>query len=265
MGRVLQASKTSPARPQSTSTSPFLSISQSSQPRMQQTSAFSTTQNLCKRRRHKTRDNNRLRGVSTIHRSGPREFLSVSNDAIPQPRAASELPPVEVDPDHGLWDFFYDKKLMQSPAEDSAHGRAWSVEELRRKSWDDLHKLWWVCVKERNRIATATYARDKAEIGFGEHEASERDEVVRTTMRAIKHALTERYYAWEDAVEVAKSDPEINLSGDGVAFTPLEYLEEESSEAFDQEEGAAGKKGAQSVDASTLPASDKPAPETPRV
>lgn len=57
-------------------------------------------------------------------------------------------------------------------------GRSWSVQELREKSWDDLHKLWWVCVKERNRIATSNLERERLKAGYGEYEASERDRVV---------------------------------------------------------------------------------------
>ncbi len=48
-------------------------------------------------------------------------------------------------------------------------------------------------------------------------------------MGAIKHVLTERYYVWEDAVDAAQDDPEIDLSGAGPVFTPLEYLEDEAS------------------------------------
>lgn len=49
---------------------------------------------------------------------------------------------------------------------------------------------------------------------------------VQTTMRAIKHALTERYYTWQDAVEVAKSDPEIDLEAkDGTVYKPKVYEE----------------------------------------
>lgn len=45
-------------------------------------------------------------------------------------------------------------------------------------------------------------------------------------MRAIKHALTERFYTWQDAVEVARSDPEINLEGgEGQVYTPSAYEE----------------------------------------
>ena len=44
-------------------------------------------------------------------------------------------------------------------------------------------------------------------------------------MRAIKHVLTERQYTWEDAVDLAKEDPEINMSGDGALFTPSSYLD----------------------------------------
>lgn len=129
----------------------------------------------------KTRDRSKLRGVSTIHRSGPREVLSVSNEEIPQPsRAEGAGRPSEADndPDHGLWDFFYNKKLVPTPAEASGYGRAWTAQELRGKSWDDLHTLWWVCCRERNRIATANHARDKNDIGFGEQELGRRDETV---------------------------------------------------------------------------------------
>jgi large subunit ribosomal protein L47 len=49
-------------------------------------------------------------------------------------------------------------------------------------------------------------------------------------MRAIKHTLTERFYSWEDAVKLAKVDPEINLSGDPV-YQPLEYVDEEAFES----------------------------------
>lgn len=49
------------------------------------------------------------------------------------------------------------------------------------------------------------------------------------TQRAIKHALTERYYAWEDARRVAVEDPkhrvEVNLnpSDNRYAYTPEIY------------------------------------------
>ncbi len=46
-------------------------------------------------------------------------------------------------------------------------------------------------------------------------------------MRAIKHTLTERYYTWQDAVEVAESDPEIDLQGgDGQLYKPTAYEDE---------------------------------------
>lgn len=128
------------------------------------------------------RDMNRDRGVSSMRRSGPRQHLSVSKTDLPKPVLdASKRAKVEVDPEHGLWGFFHSPdKPMSTPEEDAGHGRAWCVEELRAKSWEDLHSLWWVCCMERNRIATEAFERGRLEAGYGDHEARNRDLTVRS-------------------------------------------------------------------------------------
>ncbi|KAG5960778.1 hypothetical protein E4U57_008078 [Claviceps arundinis] len=190
--------------------------------------SFSTTAQLCERRikcvRKIKKERNKKRGVSSLYGSGPRVPLSMSGIPLPIPR---EKPKIPVDETHGLWGFFPEPgKLLWTPDETSRHGRAWTVEELRRKSWEDLHSLWWVCCKQRNLLATSRMQLSKAQLGFGETEFEKRDHEVQTTMRAIKHALTERYYTWQDAVEVAKSDPEIDLEAkDGTVYKPKVYEE----------------------------------------
>ncbi|KAK7956824.1 mitochondrial 54S ribosomal protein uL29m [Apiospora aurea] len=253
IGRVLQ-----PATRCSASTSSLnlpLRASLSCPPN---TSSFSTSAPLGERR--PTRDNNRLRGLSSIYRSGTKGRMAV--DGFPTPRPADYKPKLTTDPNHGLWDFFYAKdKALPTPEEDSQHGRAWTVEELRHKSWEDLHALWWVCVKERNRIATATRERQRLKLVVGEDESKTRNYEIWKTMKAIKHTLTERYYAWEDARELAEKDPEIDLSGEGNPYTPRDYLEEEMEQLGHDSKAAAQpgeekfmeeKSAAESVDPSSL-------------
>lgn len=73
---------------------------------------------------------------------------------------------------------------------------------------------------------------------------------VRKTQKAIKHVLTERYYAWEDALEFAKGNPMVNFKKDGKKVTTRpEFLVSEVStlrnheqEEFREHEGDAGGK-----------------------
>ncbi|GAP84839.1 putative 50S ribosomal protein l4 protein [Rosellinia necatrix] len=188
-----------------------------------QACSFSSTPDYNNRRPR--RDNNRLRGLSSIYRSGTRFRMNIDKAETPLP--ADYKPEIKVNPDHGLWDFFYAKdKLLLTPDESGEHGRGWTVEELRHKSWEDLHKLWWVCVKEQNRLGTARKERNRLRLPDGVEEAQVRLGEVRVTMRSIKHALTERWYLWEDARKLAEADPEIDLSNERSPLVLKDYFEE---------------------------------------
>jgi len=104
-------------------------------------------------------------------------------------------------------------------------GRAWTVGELRNQDWDALHQLWWVCVKERNRLATEKIERARLDAGYGDQESKDRDTVVQETMKAILDTLSERHQAYMEAVELAKQDPSIDLSRtDGPQFVEPAYV-----------------------------------------
>jgi large subunit ribosomal protein L47 len=69
-------------------------------------------------------------------------------------------------------------------------------------------------------------------------------EQVRLTQRAIKQVLTERYYSWRDAEDIAKEDPEINLSGEGPTYIPSDFVEDVmEEEQFEAAEGSEGQSG----------------------
>lgn len=167
---------------------------------LRQRNGFSTTAALCGRRVfRKRKDNNPHRGESALRRTGPRVLLGMSKEPLPQPVLdPARRTKVQVDPNHGLWGFFNsDKKPLSTPEEDYAHGiillrhqdfteadyllpgRAWRADELAQKSWEDLHSLWWMCCKERNRLATEAHERKRLGLTAGEFESHKREMVVR--------------------------------------------------------------------------------------
>eukprot|EP00242_Pyramimonas_sp_CCMP2087_P012101 CAMPEP_0198212176 /NCGR_PEP_ID=MMETSP1445-20131203/25566_1 /TAXON_ID=36898 /ORGANISM="Pyramimonas sp., Strain CCMP2087" /LENGTH=146 /DNA_ID=CAMNT_0043886571 /DNA_START=202 /DNA_END=642 /DNA_ORIENTATION=+ len=86
----------------------------------------------------------------------------------------------------GIEDFFTVKPDVEKPL---VVGREWQSEHLRLKSFDDLHKLWYILLKEQNALFTERY---HAKLKRQQLEAPHRLRMVRKSMTRIKHVLTER-------------------------------------------------------------------------
>ncbi|QDS69798.1 hypothetical protein FKW77_010423 [Venturia effusa] len=192
----------------------FLPLSRSATP-----CPFSTSSSL-------HRDNNRRRGHSAIRAKGkPHRLQLISASKLPKPVLDREELRTPT-PEHGLMGFFNKQgTLLAEPSEDAEHGRGWTVEELSLKRWEEMHYLWWECMKERNRLLTEEVERERLEPGYGQYEADDRMKAVQTTMRSIKEALLERSYAQVDAAELAKVDPDIEYDPEQKTYRYLRRIQ----------------------------------------
>ncbi|KIH55421.1 RNB-like protein, partial [Ancylostoma duodenale] len=102
-------------------------------------------------------------------------------------------------------------------------GRAWTEDELRLKSNSDLHKLWYVCLKERNMLMTMRNA-------YVEHARSmpnpERIDRVNETMKNIQTVVHERNDAFYRLETGESADPPTRTVTSFMGFTYKKQAEE---------------------------------------
>ncbi|KAL7751345.1 54S ribosomal protein L4 mitochondrial [Sorochytrium milnesiophthora] len=101
----------------------------------------------------------------------------------------------------GLDEFFEGPKSV--PVEKVHTGRPWDAAELRNKSFDDLHKLWYVLLKERNMLATQKEECKRLKVMFLHQD---RDRKCRLSMKRIKFVLRERQLLWQAAQDQVDRD-----------------------------------------------------------
>lgn len=85
-------------------------------------------------------------------------------------------------PRFGLEEFFLHRTAGKT-------GRPWAAAELRLKSFEDLHKLWFVLLKEKNMLATY---KQQCKTNNLILQNPERFAKVRASMAAIKQVVGER-------------------------------------------------------------------------
>ncbi|KAJ8955541.1 hypothetical protein NQ318_001371 [Aromia moschata] len=92
---------------------------------------------------------------------------------------------------YDLMEFFDDKKNWG--AQEVKSGRSWKKEELRLKSNTDLHKLWYVLLKERNMLLTMEQeAKDQTRL----FPNPERLDKVEDSMKHLEAVVRERNVAY---------------------------------------------------------------------
>ncbi|KAK4292952.1 hypothetical protein Pmani_034316 [Petrolisthes manimaculis] len=92
---------------------------------------------------------------------------------------------------HNLSEFFDDKKNWGE--QEVKVGRSWKKDELRIKSNDDLHKLWFVLLKERNMLLTMEH---DAKQEYRLFPNPERIDKVEDSMKNLEDVVVERNRAY---------------------------------------------------------------------
>ncbi|CCC72176.1 hypothetical protein NCAS_0J01970 [Naumovozyma castellii] len=112
---------------------------------------------------------------------------------------------------HPLWQFFHDKKFLRSQDELDTKSRPWSIPELRRKSFNDLHSLWLTALRERNVLARESHLLH-TESQDPTDPFSQVAEKCRVTMWRIRHVLSERHWSYvrtKDIVDPVQLQEEV--------------------------------------------------------
>ncbi|KAK4692016.1 large subunit ribosomal protein L47, partial [Phenoliferia sp. Uapishka_3] len=125
---------------------------------------------------------------------------------------------------HPLWRFFHKKESLEEPDKRTDNsGRSWSSFELRRKSFEELHELWYVCLQERNVLLTQREEARRLRVdlrGFTSH--GDKLRMIQKSMARTKQVLSERRHAALEAAAILRARGEDEaadrIANEGKAF-----------------------------------------------
>lgn len=134
-----------------------------------------------------------------LARNKPLKFADLKSIRLREPIVPTHKN-FDVSPDHPLWAFFPDGNKSETCFRETVdleiQSRPWGLAELRRKSFEDLHKLWYLILKERNILAREVRLADS----FNErstHAHNDLDDKLTLTQKRLKQVLIERQVAYE--------------------------------------------------------------------
>ncbi|KAI5958451.1 MRPL4 [Candida pseudojiufengensis] len=134
-----------------------------------------------------------------LARSKPLKFTNLESIKL-RPPITPTANNFEVSPDHPLWQFFPQGNKTTSPIRESEEldldSREWTSAELRSKSFEDLHRLWYLILKERNILAREVRLGES--IGMADfRQFNSVDNKLIKSQKRIKQVLLERHIAFE--------------------------------------------------------------------
>ncbi|XP_076253935.1 mitochondrial ribosomal protein L47 [Rhynchophorus ferrugineus] len=98
-------------------------------------------------------------------------------------------------PNYDLMEFFDDPKNWGSNEVKS--GRSWQKDEMRLKSNEDLHKLWYILLKERNMLLTMEEEAKNETMLFPSPERLDKVEESMENLEAVVRERNKAYYELE--------------------------------------------------------------------
>jgi len=150
----------------------------------------------------------------TLHRSGP----PTHNLTSPTGRCLSTSARCS-----SLMDFFDDKKNWDK--EEFHGGRAWNLQELRIKSNSDLHKLWYILLKQVNMLLTMEEEYRRVQKPYPSPERLDKCE---ESMENIMQVVRERDEAYNLLETGIKGEPKqewrYDILGRPFVYTHQEHL-----------------------------------------
>ena len=137
----------------------------------------------------------------------------------------------------GLEEFFESNQKWFWREKEGAAGRPWTCAYLRLKSFEDLHKLWWVCIKEQNKLESQKLEAKRFRMMFP---FGNRLFDVKRSLSRIKRVLWERWIAHQQATYLINRETK-KLELENLGHSSLE-IEQILSVEFPKEYDQVGRK-----------------------